>query len=154
MRARRGVTLLEALVALAIIATSFGAILEMQAQLVKSLSAVQRAHERAQWRLNLVEVASSLDHDTVEQGQLDWPDGGRIEWRKASDRATRPFRLGSRMRGASTVTLADVSLKAEKSGREIASETISVTVATPPPVDVSEDGADSSPFPGASLGPR
>lgn len=146
-RARRGLTLLEALVALAIIATSFGAILEMQAQLVRSLSAVQRAHERAQWRLNLVEVAASLDAETLEGGEFVWSSDARVNWRKSSERAVRPNRLGQRTRGGSTVTLADVELEAVVKGRSIARETMSVVVATTPP----EPEETASPaFPGGA----
>lgn len=118
--AQAGLTLLEALVALAIIGAAFGAILELQAQLVRGLDTVAAAHSNAAWRMNALEVAAMIERDEDRTGEIVWDDGTRLSWRPADGEAwTSPNRIGQRMRGTWTVTLAPVEFTVTRNGRKL-----------------------------------
>ncbi len=99
MIAARGVSLLEALVALTIIGSAFGAILSLQSQLVLSLEAVQRAHARAIWMGNINEIASSLDSKAIKSGRLEITRNVEVKWNAAGPGWEKPNRVSSREAG-------------------------------------------------------
>lgn len=143
--AQRGVTLLEAIVALVIIGSAFAAVLEQQAQLTHTLDAVRRAHERAIWRRNAVEVASSLEREADRSGSMSWTGGIALDWRPSADVGQiRNNRIGSRTAGAWTVHLARVNFAVRKEGRTLLQESILVATADPPRVS-QEVGAPTLP---------
>lgn len=119
-RNQTGLTLLESLVALAIIGSAFGAILELQAQLVRGLDTVADAHRKAAWRLNAIEIASMIERDGDRTGFIDWSDGTRLTWEPGGGGDFRsPNRVGLRMRGAWLVTLAPVKFTVTRDGRAL-----------------------------------
>lgn len=118
---KRGVTLLEALIAMAIIGTAFGAILELQANLVRGLDRVNAAHTRAAWSLNAVELAAMIEREADRSGTFDFEDGSRISWSPAPG-ATEwdsPSRRGLRMRGAWDAKLGWVDFVVRDKGNEV-----------------------------------
>jgi hypothetical protein len=128
--------LLEALVAMAIIGASFGAILQMQSNLVRSLRTVENAHVEAAWRANLVEVAASIEDPLHRTGQLSFPTGEKIEWRSKDDgrSLTSPSRLGLRTRGGWTVELGPVEFVVTKEQELVLrTETFATTATRPEP---------------------
>lgn len=133
--AQAGLTLLEAIVALAIIGSAFGAILELQAQLVRGLDTVAAAHSKAAWRMNAVEVAAMISRDSERTGVIEWSDGARMSWAPASGPSwSSPNRVGMRVRGIWRVTLAPVTFTVVKDGRQILKTerlAVSAAIATP-----------------------
>jgi hypothetical protein len=126
--------LLEALVAMAIIGSAFGAILELQAQLVRGLDKVAAAHANAAWRLNALEIAAMIEREEDRTGAIEWPDGARLSWRSAEGEAWRsPNRVGMRVRGSWTVTLAPVDFTLTKDGRTLLQTQRLAVSATPTP---------------------
>lgn len=141
---RGGLTLLEAVVALVIIGAGFGAVMELQGQLVRSLQAIERAHARALWRLNAVEVAASIERMEDRTGALAWPDGSRLEWGPAEDAQApleRPNRVGLRQAGTWRVTLAPIVFTATAQGRLVVRQRLLAVSAEPPP---ETNGPDTS----------
>jgi prepilin-type N-terminal cleavage/methylation domain-containing protein len=119
-KTQAGLTLLEALVAMAIIGSAFGAILELQAQLVRGLDKVTAAHSISAWRLNAVEIASMISREEDRRGTIEWEDGTRLSWQPASGDAWRsPNRIGLRVRGNWTVTLAPIDFTVTRNGRTL-----------------------------------
>lgn len=145
-RAKYGLTLLEAIVALVIIGSGFAAVMELQGQLVRSLQTVERAHARAMWRLNAVEVAASLEQEDDRTGVIAWPDGSRLEWRPsdAQPRIERPNRMGMRQSGAWRIGLAPVAFTATVNGQAILTQDVLAVTATAPPPPPEEP--EQSPF--------
>lgn len=118
---KRGVTLLEALIAMAIIGTAFGAILELQANLVRGLDRVAAAHARAAWSLNAVELAAMIEREGDRTGTFDFEDGSRISWSPApgANEWDSPTRRGLRMRGGWDAKLAWVDFVVRDKGNEV-----------------------------------
>jgi len=134
--ASRGLTLLEALVALAILGAGFGAVLDLQAQLVRGLAAVERAHQRTTWRLNAIEIAASVQREADRTGTVVFRDGSQIDWRPGDSTRSwsNPSREGFRERGVWRVTLAPVAVVARQRGQEVFSgEQMAVSAELPPP---------------------
>jgi len=133
--AQAGLTLLEAIVALAIIGSAFGAILELQAQLLRGLDTVAAAHSRAAWRLNAVEVAAMISRDGERTGAIEWSDGARMSWSPADGPSwSSPNRVGMRVRGVWRVTLAPVAFTVTQDGRQILkTERLAVSAAVAAP---------------------
>jgi prepilin-type N-terminal cleavage/methylation domain-containing protein len=118
---KNGVTLLEALIALAIIGTAFGAVLELQANLVRGLYRVEAAHKSAVWSLNATEIGAMIERERDRAGAFDFDDGSRITWQPAtgSERWESPTRMGVRMRGEWIAALASIDYVVIEKGEEI-----------------------------------
>ncbi len=118
---KRGITLLEALIAMAIIGTAFGAILELQANLVRGLDRVASAHTRTAWSLNVIELAAMIEREGDRTGTIDFEDGSRISWSPAlgTNEWDSPSRRGLRMRGRWDAKLAWVDFVVHDKGNEV-----------------------------------
>jgi type II secretory pathway pseudopilin PulG len=114
-----GFTLMEAIVAMSIVAGALTTILALQAQLVSDLSAIERSATRAAWRLNVVEVAAAQmgaeplrSPLSVGPAEIAWSDNG-------APLAEGLVRVGQKETGRWTVTIAPVEFRVTQGGRTV-----------------------------------
>lgn len=138
-----GVSLLEALVALTIIGSAFGAILSLQSQLVMSLDSVQRAHERASWIGNINEIADSLEYDNAKSGRLEIADNLDVRWQAVEGQGwERANRIALRQGGNWTVRLTPIDFEVRKGETVLLKQRRLVVTAEPPPRVAGEQATD------------
>ena len=96
MTARAGFSLLEAIVALAVIGGGLGAVYVLQAQLVTDLGRAQAAAERAQFEISAVEYVRGINPMETPEGAFALDEDWVVSWRARPLTPEQPLRTAQR----------------------------------------------------------